>query len=173
MADPPPEAIRQGDWLLLVDPVYRPEPADPQLPPAVIVGGWRVTADGVVGPFEPNPEYVPPNETSPTDPVDAILRRIAAGEQLAADLVDSVRNTVVEIGCDEEGRPLIGTAPDGAYCVVIATAGMQKRGVDVDRWWPVLGGTLVDIVPPDTDLLLNPAGVAPFRLTVDALRIRN
>ncbi|MGI5221500.1 type VII secretion system-associated protein [Nocardia sp. CA-290969] len=170
MAEPPPEAIRQGDWFLLLDPAYRPEPADSALPVAGIVGGWMVTAEGVVGPFEPNPEYIPADESSPTDPVDSILRRIASGEQLAEDLIESLRNAVVEIGCDEEGRPLIGTAPDGAYCVVIATAGAQKRAVEVDRWWPVLGDELADIVPPDTDLLLNPGGVAPFRLTAGALR---
>lgn len=171
MVDPPPEAIRQGDWFLLLDPAYRPETMDSPPPPAVIVGGWMLNADHIVGPFEPNPDYVPADESTPTDPVDSLLRRIAEGEQLAEELLDAVRNAVLEIGCDEEDRPLIGIAPDGAHCVVIATAGVQKRAVDVDRWWPVLGGALTDIVPPDTDLLLNPAGAAPFRLSVHALRM--
>ena len=166
--EPMPGAIRQDDWFVLLDPARKTGSSD--LPPEAIVGGWMVEDDGTVGPFQPNPRYVPGDTSTPTDPIDAILRRIAGGEQLADDLVESIRNAVVEIGCDEQDRPLVGTGPDGTVCAVIATAATQKLDVDVDRWWPVVGSELPNILPPETDILLNPHGMAPFRLATDALR---
>ncbi|WP_062999930.1 hypothetical protein [Nocardia jinanensis] len=65
----------------------------------------------------------------------SVLRRVAAGDQLLGDeLVSRIRDSVVEIGCDDHNRPLIGTAPDGVRCVVVATAELQKADVDVPRY---------------------------------------
>lgn len=168
MEEPMPGAIRQDDWFILLDPVRQTDPLPAA--PDTIVGGWMVAEDGAVGPFEPNPRYIPADDSTPTDPVDALLRRIAAGESLADDLVEWILNAIVEIGCDEQDRPLIGRAPDGVTCAVVATAALQKQDVDADRWWPVLGRELPDILPPSTDILLNPNGSAPFRLITAVLR---
>ncbi|NUP29487.1 MAG: type VII secretion system-associated protein [Nocardia sp.] len=135
-------------------------------PPEIIVGGWMAEADGSAGPFQPNPRYRPSSDEMPTDPIDAVLRRIAGGEdQLGEKLLATVRDCVVAIGCDEDGRPLVGTSPDGVACIVIATAELQKSDIDVDRWVSVRGAELAGIAPTGVDILINPAGAAPFRLT--------
>ncbi|MEV6432100.1 type VII secretion system-associated protein [Nocardia sp. NPDC051463] len=161
--------IRQSNWYVLADPTW--DTSSMTSPPSeMIVGGWMLNDDGSIGPFQPNPHFRPSAETVPTDPVDAILRRIAAGEnQLGDELVATIRDTVVEIGCDAQGRPLTGKSPDGVDCAVIATAELQKGRIDVDRWVPLHGAELVDAVPPGVDILLNPAGRAPFRLAASAV----
>lgn len=170
MVNPPPEAIRHNNWFVLADPGWEQAGSAASPPPHAIVGGWELREDGSTGPFRPNPRYRPGDPTVPTDPIDALLRLIAAGEQLGTELVNTIRDSIVEIGCDERNRPLLGTAPDNTPCVVIVTAELQKNHVDVDRWLPVDGGKLADIIPPGADLLLNPTGGAPFRLRADVLR---
>ncbi|MCX4095531.1 type VII secretion system-associated protein [Nocardia sp. alder85J] len=170
-ADPSnPRTRRQGNWFVLVDPAWNTT-AVGSPPVEMIVGGWMLDEDGTTRPFQPNPGYRPSTETAPSDPVDAVLRRISAGEnRLGEELLTTLRDTVVEIGCDEHKRPLIGSAPDGVDCVVVATAELQKAGIDADRWVPVHGRLLPDIIPPGADILINPNGRAPFRLATDTLK---
>ncbi|MCX4091752.1 type VII secretion system-associated protein [Nocardia sp. alder85J] len=156
---------------MLVDPVWNR--TDPAAAPSVdvIVGGWELHIDGTTGPFRPNPRYRPSAASVPTDPIDAVLRLIADGQRLGTELVDAIRDSIVEIGCDAHNQPLLGTAPDQTPCVVVATAELQKTHIDVERWIPVHGSTLIDIIPTSADVLLNPTGVAPFRLRTDTLRV--
>ncbi|MEU7769139.1 type VII secretion system-associated protein [Nocardia sp. NPDC049190] len=170
MGSPPPEAIRHNNWFVLVDPGWDQAGPTASPPADVIVGGWELRDDGSVGPFRPNPGYSPSAPTVPTDPIDAVLRLIAAGQNLGTELVEAICDSIVEIGCDKHNQPLLGTAPDRTPCVVVASAELQKAHVDVDRWIPVLGGKLPDIIPPDADIFLNPAGGAAFRLRTETLR---
>ncbi|WP_084497840.1 type VII secretion system-associated protein [Nocardia amamiensis] len=169
MTQPAPEAIQMGNWFVLLDPAWQAETPDEPPPPHVIAGGWRVADDGTVGPFEPNSDFEPSSDTTPTDPTDAILRRIARGEPVGDDLIPTLRHAVVEIACDGEDLPLIGDAPDGVACVLVATSPLHRRGGPVDRWRRVRGRVLPDVVPHGLDILLNPAGPAPFRLITEKL----
>ncbi|MET9487171.1 type VII secretion system-associated protein [Nocardia sp. NPDC006630] len=163
MDDPVPGVIRQGDWLVLVDPAW--DATKGVVASGLMVGGWRRNADATIGPFQPNPGYKPSAATVPTDPIDAILRRIATGaDHLGEELTATVRDCIVAVAYDEQGRPLIGTSPDGASCVFVATAEVQKIGLDVPRWGAVVGAKLTEFAPPGVDVFLNPAGAAPFRL---------
>lgn len=47
---------------------------------------------------------------------------------------------------------------------------LHKALVDVDRWIPVHGSVLTDIIPVGADILLDPTGAASFRLRTDTLR---
>ncbi|MFB8281111.1 type VII secretion system-associated protein [Nocardia colli] len=154
---------------MLLDPSWLPTRYESP-PVEAMVGGWQVNADGGIGPFQPNPDYLPSAATVPTDPTDALLRMAAQGKDIGDELVPRLLASVVEIGCDEHDQPVIRTAPDGVPCVVVATAALQRAGVAADRWWPILGSRLLDVVPPDADILLNPGGLAAFRLIAGALR---
>lgn len=167
--DPISGATRLDDWFVLLDPAWEPPTPSSPPPAEVIVGGWMVDDDGDPGPFQPNPSYVPASEATPTDPTDALLRRIGEGASAGSALISLVRNSVVELGCDEHDQPMVDSSPDGVSCVLVATAELQKLGVPVVRWWPVLGSELPGVVPPGTDILLNLNGHAPFRLSTDAL----
>ncbi|WP_454197743.1 type VII secretion system-associated protein [Nocardia sp. Marseille-Q1738] len=163
--------IRMGDWFILTSPAWEPNESEQSPPARTIVGRWEIGTDGRVGPFEPNPAYLPPDEWSPTDPLDALLHLIGAGDaDAAAELVPTLRQSVVEIGCDEHGRPVVETAPDEVPCVVVVTAEVQKFGSPVHRWLPVVGDELPAVVPLGVDILLNANGRAAFRLRAEALR---
>ncbi|MFE7802093.1 type VII secretion system-associated protein [Nocardia sp. NPDC057440] len=169
MNQPIPETvIRQGDWFVLPAPSWDPDGPSAAPPPEAIVGGWMVE-DDTIGPFEPNPGYRPADDT-PSDPIDAVLRLIAIGEELGDELIATICHSVVEIGCGTDDLPIIGAAPDGAPCIVVATAAVQKQALDVDSWMRTLGSNLPEIVPQDVDIMLNPSGAAPFRLIMNAMR---
>lgn len=169
MNRPTPKVIvQQGDWFILPAPSWEPDGPAAMPPPEGIVGGWLVE-NGTIGPFEPNPGYLP-EEGTPSDPIDALLRLISTGEELGDELVATICRSIVEIGCGTDALPLIGTAPDGAHCVVVATAAVQKETTDVDTWMRVLGSDLPKIVPPGVSIMLNPSGAAPFRLFLNAMR---
>ncbi|BDT92273.1 hypothetical protein IFM12275_22490 [Nocardia sputorum] len=162
--------VRQGDWFVLTSPAWEPNESEQSPPPRTIVGRWKIGADGQVGPFEPNPAYLPPDEQSPTDPLDALLHLIHAGDADAgAELVPTLRQSVVEIGCDEHGRPVIDKAPDDVPCVLVVTAHAQKFGPPVQRWLRLVGDELPAVIPPGVDILLNANGRAAFRLRAEAL----
>ncbi|MET8796141.1 type VII secretion system-associated protein [Nocardia sp. NPDC004568] len=163
-------------WLALTAPGWEPDETAQQPPVHVIVGGWQIDDDGRSGPFEPNLAYLPADESTPSDPLDALLRRAADDasqstdrQRLISDFLATLRHSIVDIGCDAAGRPVIGTT-DGVPCVLIATAAVQRQGVDADRWHPVVGENLADVVPAGVDVLINPYSCAPCRLAVDALR---
>ncbi|MFG1790553.1 type VII secretion system-associated protein [Nocardia sp. NPDC049149] len=158
------------EWLALVSPAWVPAFSGQQPPRNRIVGGWPVSAGGAAGPFQPNPGYVPADDSEPTDPIDAILWLIAGGERLVDDLVSALRRWAVVIACDEQDRPTVVTAPNGSSCVMAATAEVQKLGVTASHWMSVLGVDLPDIVPAGVDILLNPNGSAPSSLRIDLLR---
>ncbi|MGW1743270.1 type VII secretion system-associated protein [Nocardia sp. NPDC001965] len=163
-------AVRQGDWLVLLDPAWTSQahPGDP--PPEALVGGWRLEKGGQTGPFEPNPSYLPLSARSPSDPIDALLRLVDMGEDRTDRIVPTLLRTVVEIAYDERNRPRIALAPDDIRCVVVVTAEIQKQRLGAGNWVRMLGSQLYQALPPGTDLLFNPGSDHSFRLTADAVR---
>jgi hypothetical protein len=166
----PAGAVRQDNWFVLLDPAWQPEVPGQQAPPAAVAGGWMLDENGKPGPFQPNPGYVPGDESTPTDPTDAVLRLIVAGQDVGDQLVPTVRDAVLEIAVDAQDQPVVSVAPDGKPSVLIATAPVHKQRLDIERWWPVVGTKLADVVPAGVDVLLNPGGPASFRLEMAALR---
>jgi hypothetical protein len=166
----PAGAVRQDNWFVLLDPSWHPANPGQQAPPEAVAGGWMLDEHGKPGPFQPNPGYVPGDESTPTDPTDAVLRLIVRGEDVADRLVPTVRDAVLEIAVDDQDQPMVNAAPDGKPSVLVTTAPMHKQRLDVQRWWPVVGTKLPEIVPAGVDVLLNPGGPASFRLATEALR---
>ncbi|MFE7802585.1 type VII secretion system-associated protein [Nocardia sp. NPDC057440] len=161
--------IRHGESLVLTAPGWE---ASKQPPPEAIVGRWIVDQNGNVGPFQPNPDYLPTDDATPTDPLDAILRLIAEGDQqLIDEFVSTLCHSIVEVGCDKHNRPVTSVMPDDTVCIVIVTAQAQKVGVEVDHWWPMVGSDLPEIAPAGTGILFNPNGCTSLCLVADALTL--
>jgi hypothetical protein len=158
------------NWALLVDPVWQPESPDDQPPAEVMVGGWLLDDNGVPGPFTPNPHYEPATEDGVTDPTDAVIQLVAQGMESAESLIPALRDAFVELAVTEEGQLLVGPAPDGVSCVAVATAGVQRRRTPFEHWRQVTVQQIVDALPQDVDILLNPAGARPFRVVAETLR---
>jgi hypothetical protein len=159
-------AIRQDDRLLLPDPTWQlPEPP----PMGLTVGSWPLDESGRPGPFEPNPDYVPFDDETPTDPADALLRQLMNGRDVGDRLIGCVRDAIVEIAVDDQDQPFVTPDPNGVMCVLVATAPAQRTESQLKNWWPIVGARLPEVVPDEVDILLNPDGPAPFRISPAAL----
>jgi hypothetical protein len=157
------------NWFLLMDPAWRPVAADEAPPAEAVVGLWPVE-DGVIGRFRPNPDYVPADENSPTDPLDLVLRLMLAGQAETWRLRLMVRDSRYDVAMNGDGTPLVTTSPDGVPCVVVATAEPHRRRLRVPDWQQVDLGELVELLADGVDVLFNPGGPATTRLTGDFLR---
>ncbi|MBF6228748.1 type VII secretion system-associated protein [Nocardia abscessus] len=166
----PSSAVRRGDWFVLFDPHWSGDPTQRTPPVEVMVGGWRLEQDGELGPFRPNPSYLPQTPHTPSDPIDALLRLIAAGESRSDEIIPTLTRTVVAIACDDQNQPRIAFSPDERPCVVVVTAEIHKQYLPVPRWIPVLGSLLPEVVPSHTDVLFNPSSDHSFRLANNAIR---
>lgn len=166
----PPGAVRRADWFVLLDPRWRAESPGSEPPTEVIVGGWLLGTDGGLGPFESNPRYAPADDSIPTDPIDALLRLITNGENCADQIIETLLNTVVQIGCDDQDQLCVAASPDDVPCVLVVTAEVHKRHLDLPRWRPILGAHLPKVVPASIGVFVNARGNHQFRLVTDAIR---
>jgi hypothetical protein len=167
----PPGGEQSGreTWILLMDPGWSPEEDDETPPLEAVVGLWPVT-EGTVGKFRPNPDYVPADENSPSDPLDAALRLVLRGRAGSDQIQLMLRDSAFDIAMNGDGRPLITKSPDDLPCVVVATGEQHRRRVTSPQWRRIDLDELVVMLADGVDVLINPAGPASVRLTGDFMR---
>jgi hypothetical protein len=161
--------MTSDQWLFLVDPAWQPA-SDGQNPPAEsVVGGWLVT-DGVVGRFEPNPDYEPLTPESATDPVDAALRMAADGEVDSDALFAVIRESEFGVALDEHQRPLIAPAPDDVLSLLVTTAPAHRGRVRAEAWQVVNAAELAGLLAEhEVDALVNPGAATSTRLLASTI----
>ncbi|WP_018908512.1 type VII secretion system-associated protein [Salinispora arenicola] len=159
-----------GDYLLLTDPEWEPEKPDEALPFEAVIGLWPVLENGNVGEFRPNPEYEPRYENSPSDPLDAVIRLTLFGDVEPDQLVAVLRDSLVELALNGDGRPLVVRADDGVLCAMLATSALHQREIVAPDWRRVGLTELVSTLGDGTDVLVNPGSATATRLGADFLR---
>jgi len=159
-----------ADFFVLMDPDWRPGPGDDVPPLEAVIGAWPLAADGSVGAFHGNPDYAPRDGAAATDPLDAVLRLTMRGSMAAGQLQVMMRDAQFEVALNGDERPLVVKSPDGVRCVVLATGKRQQRRVSAPDWRRMDLTGVVSLLPDDVDVLINPGGPVPFRLTGDFLR---
>lgn len=172
MSEQPEETAAGGRLLLLLDPEFRMSEEQRELPPQVVLGAWVVDEAGEPSRFHPNPDYRPSTPGSPLDPVDAVLRALADGQDVADRFSVVLRDTMLGIATDDEGVAVIKPAPDGVPSVQVTTShGHRERVGDDLRWLDVTVEELAEALPPQgVDVLLNPGSPASMRVLADAIR---
>ena len=165
-----PDELRTEDFFLLMDPDWRPRPGDDVPPAEAVIGAWPLDADGSIGPFRGNPGYAPRDGDAAADPVDAVLRLTMRGRMAAGQLQLMMRDALFQVALNGDGRPLVVKSPDDVRCVVVATGTRQVRRISAPEWRRMDLTGVVSLLPDDVDVLLNPGGPVPFRLTGDFLR---
>jgi hypothetical protein len=158
------------NWFLLMDPAWQPQAENETPPISAVVGLWPLDSDGKVGKFRPNPDYVPSDEDSPADPLDAVLHLAMRGEAEAELIQLMLRESVFDVAMNGDGRPMVAKSPDDIPCVVVATAEPHRRRVNSPGWRRVDLEELVELLDDDIDVLFNPGGPASVRLTGDFMR---
>ncbi|WP_424186968.1 type VII secretion system-associated protein [Actinokineospora sp. G85] len=158
------------NWFLLMDPAWHPTAEDDEPPLEAVVGVWPIAEDGALGPFRANPDYRPTNEDSPSDPVDAVLRLLLTSRADTEHLQLVLRETLLDLAMNTTGHPLVTTAPDGTPCVVVATSHPHQARLTPPTWRRLDLNDLIITLPDNTDVLFNPGGPAPVRLTATFLQ---
>lgn len=167
-------ATRQPDtenWLLLMDPAWQPKVRNEEPPTESMVGLWPVDAAGKVGKFRANPGYVPSDDNSPTDPLDAVFHLLIRGEADNVQLQHVLRDTFVDVAMTGETHPVIASSPDNVSCVVVATGEPHRLRFAAPAWRRVDLDELVELLADGIDVWFNPDGPAGVRLTGDFLRV--
>jgi hypothetical protein len=158
----------EDQWAFLIDPAYRPENPDDGVPVAAIVGGWLASVDGTLSKFHPNPDYVPSQPGSPTDPVDATLQLAHRGEATAESLFSVIKVSNFGVALDENDEPIIARSPDDVMSLLVTTAPLHRERVIADKWRDVDAAELAGLVAEHkVDLLLNPGAPTSMRLIGD------
>lgn len=158
------------NWFLLMDPSWRPATENDPPPIEAVVGLWPVEEEGKLGKFRANPEYVPTDENSPSDPLDAVLRLVLQGRAEAEHIQLLLRDTLFDIAMNGDGNPLITKSPDDILCVIVATGEPHRRRLASPDWRRIDLGELIELLADGVDVLFNPAGPAAVRLTGDFMR---
>lgn len=161
---------RLENFFLLLDPEWRAGPADEVPPISAVLGVWPVADDGSVGRFTPNPGFEQRHPGAVADPLDAVLRGAATGSATAEQIQLVLRDALFDIAFNGDDRPLIVRAPDGVPCAVIATSAPQRERAPAPAYRRTDLDDVVTLLPDGVDVLFNPGGPVPFRLTGDFLR---
>ncbi|MFJ8916105.1 type VII secretion system-associated protein [Amycolatopsis sp. NPDC102389] len=169
-AEPAQDEDKLENWVLLMDPGWEPETEDQSPPIEAVVGLWPVE-DGKAGKFRANPDYVPADENSPTDPLDAALRLVMRGQGQVEQIQLMLRDSFFDIAMNGDGRPLVMKSPDGVPCVAIATGESHRRRISSPDWRRIDLGELVELLAEDVDVLFNPGGPAAVRLNANFMQL--
>ncbi|WIX98204.1 type VII secretion system-associated protein [Amycolatopsis mongoliensis] len=158
--------------LLLLDPAFVPGDDQPDVPAHAILGAWLADEAGKPSRFHPNPAYRPSAPDSPLDPVDAVLRALADGKDIADQLSIVLRDTVLGIATEKDGTAVVRPAPDGVPSVQVTTAYGHRAGVGEEvHWLNVTVEELAEALPPQgVDVLLNPGSPASMRVLAETIR---
>ncbi|OZM70819.1 hypothetical protein CFN78_23150 [Amycolatopsis antarctica] len=157
------------DWFLLMDPEWRPSSADEEPPAESVVGLWPVT-EGAIGKFRPNPDYVPFDANSPSDPLDAVLRLARLGRAETWHLQLMLRDTLCDVAMRDEDNALVASSPDEVPCAVVATAHQHRARIKAPGWRRVDLIGLAELLSDGVDVLFNPGAATSVRLTGDFVR---
>ncbi|WP_410604743.1 type VII secretion system-associated protein [Amycolatopsis sp. lyj-90] len=158
------------NWFLLMDPVWSPSSENDSPPIEAVVGLWPVEADGKVGKFRANPDYLPAGEDSPSDPLDAVLRLVLQGRAEPEQIQLMLRDSLFDIAMNGDGRPLVTKSPDDVPCCVVATGEAYRRRIASPGWRRIDLGELTGLLADGIDVLFNPGGPASVRLAGDFMR---
>ncbi|MDW3848731.1 type VII secretion system-associated protein [Micromonospora sp. BRA006-A] len=159
--------MSDDEFVFLLDPEW---PAGDDAPPfEAVLGVWQVGDDGEVGEFRRNPDYRRHFPDSPGDPLDALLRLVAAGTAQPAHLRAVLHASTLHLAVNGDGRPLVVHAPDDERCVVVATGEPHREPVPAPGW-RLLDLADLAALAGDRVVLVNPGGPAPARLAAAFLR---
>jgi hypothetical protein len=164
----PPE---EPEFLVFVDPEWVPSEDEPDPSAERIVGAWVLETDGSMGRFTANPEYEPLTPSSPTDPVDGLLRRVASGESDGDGVLPVMDGTALSMALAEDGSALVVLAPDDVPSVAVTSAPFHRQAVPADAWREVTLAELAAALPDSgVDVLVNPGAATSIRVLASAVR---
>lgn len=173
----PPEDIVEaarlapGHWISMVDVGWDGEGVPPD---RVVVGRWRTGATGEIEEWEDSEAYRPSPEAfgwpEPTDDVDEALQLAVTGYGPAEAVPRALATTEVAVLTLPDGTVVTAAVADGGLVVPVFTAPPHLDAVGGFASEHVTVTDLLNRLPPDHALYINPAGLTGTVLKPDQLR---
>lgn len=176
---PPPDDVIAAarsvpdHWLSVVDPTWSGDASPPQW---ALLGAWRTDAAGTVVEWRGNDAHRPSPRSlgwpEPGDQLDGLAQRVATGYAPVEVLVGVLAASDVVVLVRPDGGPVTLQTLDGAPAVAVFSSEVHAdaAGAFAQRVVPVR--ELLDEVPDDHVLLLNPAAQAVLSIDSAAVRER-
>ncbi|MFD9391137.1 type VII secretion system-associated protein [Streptomyces sp. NPDC060000] len=172
----PPEDILQAaraapdHWLGMVDPAWN---GDAPPPVWAVVGQWRSDQAGDIVEWQENEEYRPSPAAlgwkPPTDPVDEAVQRAVTGYGSGDEVMRALARAELAVLCRSDGSLVTAAAPDGTAVVPAFTAQPHLDTAGELAFEVMSCRDLVNRLPAEHVLYLNPAGSAPMSLQTESL----
>ncbi|MFJ4896072.1 type VII secretion system-associated protein [Streptomyces sp. NPDC088788] len=178
IAGPPiPEEIREAarlapdHWFGMLDPAWSGEGAPPDW---AVVGRWRSGLDGDIEEWQANEAYRPSPQAlgwpAATDPVDEAVQLSATGYGPGEAVPRALAAAEVAVLLGPGGVPLSATSPDGTAVVPVFTSPVHLQAVGLFGYELAPVREVMQRIPDDHVLYLNPSGPVCMTVESDALR---
>jgi hypothetical protein len=163
--------LNPGGWVYAIDPEYDPRG---QVPPYGVVGAWKVDDFGQLAEFLENPSYRPSAAAlewrEPATQLEQVLQLVATGRLPDAKLVELFLTERVWIYGGHEGSVYVAPSESGGRVIGAFTdEGLIPAGEQTSPE-QLVGRQLVEMLPDDVSIVVNPGHVPCARLDLDQLR---
>jgi hypothetical protein len=174
---PVPDDIREAarlapdHWLGMVDPAWSGEGPPPEW---AMVGQWRSDESGQVVEWQKNEDYRPSPAMlgwpEPVDPVDAAVQLAATGYGPGEEVTRALADAELAVLVRADGQPVTAATTEGTAVVPAFTSPpyLELAGPLAYEVMPVT--VLVDRIPEEHLLYLNPTGPIPVVMEAESLR---
>ncbi|MFD9318446.1 type VII secretion system-associated protein [Streptomyces sp. NPDC060053] len=173
---PPEEFVKAAKllpdhWLYYVDPTWRGEGQPPEW---AVVGQWRTDLEGEIVEWQDNEAYKPSPDAhgwpEPEDVIDAAIQLATTGYAPAETVTRELATAELAVLVTLDGTPVSTATPDG-----IATVPVFSHPTFLHRYGQlafelIKTPALLDRLPADHTLCVNPSATVSMVVDMDALR---
>ncbi|MGW1781787.1 type VII secretion system-associated protein [Streptomyces sp. NPDC002143] len=173
---PPEEFVKAAKllpdhWLYYVDPTWRGEGQPPEW---AVVGQWRTDLDGEIIEWQDNEAYKPSPDAhgwpEPTDVIDAAIQLATTGYAPAETVTRELATAELAVLVTLDGTPVSTATPDGIAIVPVFSNPTFLHRYGQLAFELVKTPALLDRLPADHTLCVNPSATVSMVVDLDALR---
>jgi hypothetical protein len=173
---PPEEFVQAGKllpdhWLYYVDPTWRGEGQPPEW---AVVGQWRTGLDGEIIEWQDNEAYKPSPDAhgwpEPADVIDAAIQLATTGYAPAEAVTRELAGAELAVLVTVDGTPLSAAKPDGTAVILAFSSPTFLHRYGELSFELIKTPALLDRLPADHSLCVNPSATVSMVVDTDALR---
>ncbi|MEU3612379.1 type VII secretion system-associated protein [Streptomyces sp. NPDC006872] len=173
---PPEEFVKAGKllpdhWLYYVDPTWRGEGQPPEW---AVVGQWRTDLEGEIVEWQDNEAYKPSPDAhgwpEPEDVIDAAIQLATTGYTPAETVTRELATAELAVLVTLDGTPVSAAKPDGTAVILAFSSPAFLHRYGELSFELIKTPDLLDRLPADHSLCVNPSATVSMVVDTDALR---
>ncbi|MGW1715474.1 type VII secretion system-associated protein [Streptomyces sp. NPDC002156] len=173
---PPEEFVKAAKllpdhWLYFVDPTWRGEGQPPEW---AVVGQWRTDLDGEIIEWQDNEAYKPSPDAhgwpEPEDVIDAAIQLATTGYAPAETVTRELATAELAVLVTLDGTPVSAAKPDGTAVILAFSSPTFLHRYGQLSFELMKTPDLLDRLPTDHSLCVNPSATVSMVVDTDALR---